>query len=293
MCCGVDAEDFSDTVGTDDDCGLGIDADTEDVLSIIAVRIRVTCGSRCFATFAYFSEHDRKPRDAAALGEVRVEEDAGDEAEEAVGQCQFFVASIRERFGCREGALVADVRPDAEHGAAGAGASDDATLLEDRADRTFERAATPAKDVARLIATTHEDRVGRGDLRDDRGVVRVHIVGRVKILGFCSGGEELGAATTSLCQKLSDAAGAAGCAFSAASLGGMFGVYFSATLPTNYAEVMQSDRERFNRFFHGMLSKGVYLAPSAFEAGFVSKAHTAADIDETVRRAAEVFATLK
>ncbi len=104
--------------------------------------------------------------------------------------------------------------------------------------------------------------------------------------------EELGATTTALCEKLTAAANAAGCAFSAASLGGMFGVYFSAKLPTNYAEVMQSDRDRFNRFFHGMLAKGVYLAPSAFEAGFVSKAHTAADIDDTAQRAAEVFATL-
>lgn len=104
--------------------------------------------------------------------------------------------------------------------------------------------------------------------------------------------EELSATTTALCEKLSAAAAAAGCAFSAASLGGMFGVYFSANLPTNYAEVMQSDRDRFNRFFHGMLAKGVYLAPSAFEAGFVSKAHTAADIDATAQRASEVFATL-
>ncbi|MFN7221434.1 MAG: glutamate-1-semialdehyde 2,1-aminomutase [Burkholderiales bacterium] len=104
--------------------------------------------------------------------------------------------------------------------------------------------------------------------------------------------EELSATTTALCEKLSAAAADAGCAFSAASLGGMFGVYFSANLPTNYAEVMQSDRDRFNRFFHGMLAKGVYLAPSAFEAGFVSKAHTAADIDATAQRASEVFATL-
>lgn len=104
--------------------------------------------------------------------------------------------------------------------------------------------------------------------------------------------EELSATTTALCEKLSAAAAAAGCAFSAASLGGMFGVYFSANLPTNYAEVMRSDRDRFNRFFHGMLAKGVYLAPSAFEAGFVSKAHTAADIDATAQRASEVFAAL-
>ena len=70
----------------------------------------------------------------------------------------------------------------------------------------------------------------------------------------------------------------------------MFGVYFSAAAPGSYAQVMQADREAFNRFFHAMLARGVYFAPSAFEAGFVSSAHTDADIDQTVAAAREVFA---
>ena len=58
----------------------------------------------------------------------------------------------------------------------------------------------------------------------------------------------------------------------------MFGLYFRETPPASYAEVMQCDREAFNRFFHAMLAEGVYLAPSAYEAGFVSSAHGAAEI---------------
>lgn len=70
-----------------------------------------------------------------------------------------------------------------------------------------------------------------------------------------------------------------GIAFSAQSIGGMFGVYFSARCPASYAEVMQSDKAAFNRFFHAMLDAGVYLAPSAFEAGFVSAAHGDREIE--------------
>ena len=76
------------------------------------------------------------------------------------------------------------------------------------------------------------------------------------------------------------------------SVGGMFGIYFRATPPTSYAEVMTSDKEAFNRFFHLMLLEGIYLAPSAFEAGFVSAAHTDADIDATVAAAARCFEKL-
>ena len=72
----------------------------------------------------------------------------------------------------------------------------------------------------------------------------------------------------------------------------MFGVYFRATPPTSYAEVMACDKDMFNRFFHMMLLEGVYLAPSAFEAGFVSAAHTQADIDATIAAATRVFAKL-
>jgi glutamate-1-semialdehyde 2,1-aminomutase len=72
----------------------------------------------------------------------------------------------------------------------------------------------------------------------------------------------------------------------------MFGVYFRATPPTSYAEVMESDKDAFNRFFHLMLLEGVYLAPSAFEAGFVSAAHSDADIDATIAAAARCFEKL-
>jgi glutamate-1-semialdehyde 2,1-aminomutase len=79
-------------------------------------------------------------------------------------------------------------------------------------------------------------------------------------------------------------------AFSAQSVGGMFGLYARATPPSSYAEVMQSDQPAFNRFYHAMLEKGIYLAPSAFEAGFVSAAHSDADIAATIAAADAVFA---
>jgi glutamate-1-semialdehyde 2,1-aminomutase len=72
----------------------------------------------------------------------------------------------------------------------------------------------------------------------------------------------------------------------------MFGIYFAARPPQSYAEVMACDRDAFGRFFHAMLDEGVYLAPSAFEAGFVSAAHAAADIDQTVSAARRVFARM-
>ena len=78
--------------------------------------------------------------------------------------------------------------------------------------------------------------------------------------------------------------------FSAQSIGGMFGLYFRATPPTSYAEVMTCDKEAFNRFFHAMLNEGIYLAPSAFEAGFVSATHTSADIEQTIAAASKIFA---
>ncbi len=81
--------------------------------------------------------------------------------------------------------------------------------------------------------------------------------------------------------------------FCAQSVGGMFGLYFSESLPTSYAEVMACDKEAFNRFFHALLDAGVYLAPSAFEAGFVSSAHTEADIDATIAAADVVFSAWK
>jgi len=105
--------------------------------------------------------------------------------------------------------------------------------------------------------------------------------------------DKLAATTRQLCEGLSAAAREHGIGFSAQNVGGMFGIYFRATSPTSYAQVMQCDRDAFNRFFHAMLAEGVYFAPSAFEAGFVSAAHGAAEIDKTVTAASKVFASLK
>ena len=100
---------------------------------------------------------------------------------------------------------------------------------------------------------------------------------------------ELSARTRSLAEGLAGAAREAGVPFSAQAVGAMFGIYFAPAVPDSFATVMACDRERFNRFFHRMLDAGVYLAPSAFEAGFVSAAHTAADIQATVQLAASAF----
>jgi glutamate-1-semialdehyde 2,1-aminomutase len=104
--------------------------------------------------------------------------------------------------------------------------------------------------------------------------------------------ERLSERTRALTDGLAVAAASAGVTFSAQSIGGMFGIYFTAKVPQSYAEVMACDKDAFNRFFHRMLEAGVYLAPSAFEAGFVSAAHAAADIQETVRFADEAFRRL-
>lgn len=101
--------------------------------------------------------------------------------------------------------------------------------------------------------------------------------------------EALAASTRALCDGLVAAARRHGVAFSAQSVGGMFGIYFRERCPTSYAEVMECDKEAFNRFFHAMLDAGHYLAPSAFEAGFVSAAHSAGDIAATVAAAEAVF----
>jgi glutamate-1-semialdehyde 2,1-aminomutase len=104
---------------------------------------------------------------------------------------------------------------------------------------------------------------------------------------------DLEATTQSLVEGLQAEASKAGAPFSAQSIGGMFGVYFRESPPTSFAEVMQADRERFNRFFHAMLERGVYLAPSAYEAGFVSAAHGSAEIEQTLAAARAAFAIVK
>jgi glutamate-1-semialdehyde 2,1-aminomutase len=97
------------------------------------------------------------------------------------------------------------------------------------------------------------------------------------------------ATTRSLVDGLIAEAKQARVVFSAQSVGSMFGLYFRASPPTSFAEVMQCDKDRFNRFFHAMLERGVYLAPSAYEAGFVSAAHGQAEIDATLSAAREAF----
>jgi glutamate-1-semialdehyde 2,1-aminomutase len=97
--------------------------------------------------------------------------------------------------------------------------------------------------------------------------------------------DALSARTQRLAAGLSQAAQAAGVAFSSDSEGGMFGFFFAPELPQHYDAVMATDKARFNRFFHAMLDRGVYLAPALYEAGFVSAAHTDADIDDTLAAA--------
>ena len=98
--------------------------------------------------------------------------------------------------------------------------------------------------------------------------------------------------TQSLVDGLKSAAAKAGVPFAADCQGGMFGFFLLPELPQNYAKVMTSDSPRFNKLFHGLLDRGVYIAPALYEAGFVSAAHTDADIAATVQAASDVFATL-
>ena len=101
--------------------------------------------------------------------------------------------------------------------------------------------------------------------------------------------EALARSTRSLVEGLAREAAAAGVSFSADCEGGMFGLFFRARPPATFAEVMQCDRDAFNRFFHAMLERGVYLAPSAYEAGFVSAAHGPADLEATFAAARAAF----
>ena len=102
--------------------------------------------------------------------------------------------------------------------------------------------------------------------------------------------EALGERTRSLVTGLTRAAAQSGVAFCGDSEGGMFGFFLLDKLPQNYATVMTTDSPAFNRFFHAMLDQGVYYAPALYEAGFVSSAHSVADIAETVEAAARFFA---
>ena len=105
--------------------------------------------------------------------------------------------------------------------------------------------------------------------------------------------ESLDKKLTQLLMSLTEAAEKANVPFYADSRGGMFGLFFTESdNVSSFDEVMNCDQERFKQFFHGMLEKGIYMAPSAFEAGFISAAHTQEDIDKTVQAAKHVFASL-
>jgi glutamate-1-semialdehyde 2,1-aminomutase len=105
--------------------------------------------------------------------------------------------------------------------------------------------------------------------------------------------QRLGAMTDILVERLATAAAGAGIALATNHVCGMFGFFFTTEPHVDrYEKVMACDVERFKRFFHGMLSEGVYFAPSAFEAGFLSAAHSAADIETTIAAAARVFASM-
>jgi glutamate-1-semialdehyde 2,1-aminomutase len=106
--------------------------------------------------------------------------------------------------------------------------------------------------------------------------------------------QRLGAMTEVLVEGLATAAAGAGIALATNHVCGMFGLFFTTEREVDrYGKVMACDVERFKRFFHGMLHEGVYFAPSAFEAGFLSAAHSAADIEATVAAAARVFTSLR
>ena len=101
--------------------------------------------------------------------------------------------------------------------------------------------------------------------------------------------ESLTNKTRELVEGIEEHAKRAGVPFCASHVGGMFGMYFTDRVPETYEDVMGCNRERFNRFFHAMLDQGINLAPSAFEAGFVSSAHSEQDIRTTLDAAGEAF----
>ena len=119
------------------------------------------------------------------------------------------------------------------------------------------------------------------------GLATLQLVAQPRLL------ERIEATTRSLVEGLTAEARKASVAFCAQSIGSMFGAYFCATPPQSYADVMQCDRERFTRFFHAMLDAGIYLAPSAYETGFVSAAHGEPEIESTLAAARAAFSQLR
>ena len=106
--------------------------------------------------------------------------------------------------------------------------------------------------------------------------------------------ERLNATTDRLVQRLAGAAASAGIPLATNHVCGMFGFFFTGERQVDrFSKVMACDTERFKRFFHRMLEEGIYFAPSAFECGFVSAAHSSEDIDVTVAAALKTFQSLR
>ena len=114
----------------------------------------------------------------------------------------------------------------------------------------------------------------------------------LKLTGAPGFYEDLSRKTQTLMTGLKHAADAAGIDFCVDSEGGMFGFFLFQELPQHYQAVMRTDTTKFNKLFHGLLDRGVYIAPALYEAGFMSAAHSDADIAETIAIAADVFKTL-
>ncbi|MCK5335347.1 MAG: aspartate aminotransferase family protein, partial [Gammaproteobacteria bacterium] len=106
--------------------------------------------------------------------------------------------------------------------------------------------------------------------------------------------DELNKKVNTLVDGILEKAKAAGIAMTSNTIGGMFGLFFTeADNVTDFQQATQCNVERFQKFYHGMLNEGIYLAPSAYEAGFVSSAHTDEDLQKTIDAAEKVFSTLK
>jgi len=105
--------------------------------------------------------------------------------------------------------------------------------------------------------------------------------------------EELAETSNTLVNGLQKVADASGIPFTTNAIGGMFGLFFTEEdTVTSFEQVMNCNKERFSTFFHGMLEQGIYLAPSSFEAGFVSKAHSDEDIEKTILSAKKIIENL-
>ena len=150
----------------------------------------------------------------------------------------------------------------------------------------FGGRADVMKHIAPLGAVYQAGTLSGNPVSVAAGLATLDILGRP---GFY---ENLAAQTQKLVNGLSERAKAAGVTFCADSVGGMFGLYFRESIPTSFAEVSDSNIEAFKVFFHAMLDQGVHLAPSAFEAGFVSAKHDDAIIAQTLDAAEKAFAAI-